>query len=458
MNGTKKNPAAWRDRRWHVGSLTYTTGGLALLFLWLLGGDFGFWFKERAVPPTVQLLLRQYHASDLLVGLLLTTLPQALALVTNPVVAHLSDRHRGRWGRRIPFLLATTPVAVVAMCGLAFGPPLGRWLHQVLGAFSPGETVSVLTVLGLFWTVFEFCTVVCNALLIALITDVVPKEVIGRFFALFRVASLGAGMVWSYFLLGKAEEHYSAIFLLLAAVYGASFGLMCLKVKEGELPPPPPAAPRGLARGFVNGAGVYLKDCLANPYYRWIYLASALSVMAFIPVNTYALYFAQSLEMSMDAFGKYGTVMLAISLVQAYPIGWLVDRYHPLRLTLIALACFSACALTAFFCIRTTGEFGFMYVLCGVMGGFWATAWAPLATMLFPRDKFGAFYAVLLVANALGQMLIALLCGWMLDRLDHDYRFIYLWASGLALLGLLAYAIVYRRFLKLGGVRNYVAP
>src|SRR5258707_4062436 len=88
--------AWWRDKRWHAGALTYTTSGLFLLFFWLLSGDFGFQFKERTVLPTLQLLLRQFKASDFVTGLLLLSLPQAIAIVANPVFGYLSDRHRSR--------------------------------------------------------------------------------------------------------------------------------------------------------------------------------------------------------------------------------------------------------------------------------------------------------------------------------------------------------------------------
>ena len=53
----------------------------------------------------------------------------------------MSDRHRGRWGRRIPFLLIPTPIIVLSVVGLAFSPLLGRHLHSALGASSPTHDV-----------------------------------------------------------------------------------------------------------------------------------------------------------------------------------------------------------------------------------------------------------------------------------------------------------------------------
>ena len=38
---------------WRVGTLTYTGGALAVLFCWLLWGDFAWSMKERAIGPII---------------------------------------------------------------------------------------------------------------------------------------------------------------------------------------------------------------------------------------------------------------------------------------------------------------------------------------------------------------------------------------------------------------------
>jgi len=45
-----------------------------------------------------------------------------------------------------------------------------------------------------------------------LVNDVVPREVIGRFYGLFRASSLIAGMLFNYFLLEHAEAYYFWLF------------------------------------------------------------------------------------------------------------------------------------------------------------------------------------------------------------------------------------------------------
>jgi len=434
------------------------------LFFWLLGGDFGFNLKERSVPVTLQVLLRQYHVSDMLTGFLLATLPQLIVLLIGPVVAFRSDRHRGRWGRRIPFLLVPTPIAVVSMIGLAYGPAIGRWANVALGASSPGEGPCVIATLGAFWALFELSALICNQVLVSLITDVVPGDVIGRFFGLFRFVSLLAGILFSYFVLGHVEQHYTIVFLVIAAIYGVSFTAMCFKVKEGTYPPPAPRPVlpgRGLGlrvRQLVSGLSTYLRDCFSLPFYRWFFLSFALSAMAGVPANLFTLFFARSLDLSMATYGKLSAVQFVLSLLQAYPIGWLADRFHPVRLTLIAMFLILLSNVLAFFLVRDATSFGVAFVVCGSLWGFWYTASSALPAALLAKPRFASLDSAKAIAGAVGQMIFGPICGRSLDLLNHDYKYMYAWAAALALLAFGATAVVYRYFMRYGGPQHYQAP
>jgi len=286
-------PAGKAPKTWRRGTLVYTAGGLMVLFFWLLWGDFAWNIKDRAIYPVAQMLLKQYGARDMLVGLLLGSIPMGLAMIMGPVISVHSDRHRGRWGRRIPYLLIPTPFAAVSMMMIAFSPPLGQHLHAFLGANSPGANACVLIVFSLFWSLFEVATTVANTILGGLINDVVPEEIIGRFFGLFRAVSLFAGIVFNFWLLGKAEMHYVAIFVVIAAFYGLGFSMMCFRVKEGEYPPVEslPVTKHGGKIG--SGFKAYIRECYANPYYRWIFVAMTFAALAGNPINSFSLFYAR---------------------------------------------------------------------------------------------------------------------------------------------------------------------
>ena len=185
------------------------------------------------------------------------------------------------------------------MLGLAFSPEIGTWMHGVLGGSSPGLNPSILVVFAVFWTVFEVATVTANAVFFGLINDVVPKAVIGRFYGMFRAMGLIVAMAFNYWLFGKAETHYTAIFIGIGVLYGVGFTAMCFKVKEGEYPPPAPIPP-SRAGGFVAAVRTYFRECFTRPYFLWIYASVALSWMAMMTANLFNLFFAQSVGMNMD--------------------------------------------------------------------------------------------------------------------------------------------------------------
>ncbi len=226
---------------WRAGTLTYTTAGLITLFLWLLWGDFAWSMRDRSVGPMSQWYLNELGISDLLFGLLFSSFPALIGIVLVPIISVKSDRHRGRFGRRIPFLLVTSPIAALGMIGLALTPSLGTWVH---GHF-PGQSEQTVALLcfGAFWAVFEIASITGLAIFGGLINDVVPEPLLGRFYGLFRAVSLIDGMIFNYWLMGKVPGHYTLILLVVGVFYGTAFLWVCFKVKEGTYPPPPPLPP-----------------------------------------------------------------------------------------------------------------------------------------------------------------------------------------------------------------------
>src|SRR5262249_53773997 len=147
--------------------------------------------------------------------------------------------------------------------------------------------------------------ITCNSVHGALINDVVPRPLLGRFFGLFRVVSLGAGILFEFFLLGRVESHYVEMFVGIGLLYGIAFSLMCLNVKEGEYgPPPPPVAhPLGPLGGAVE---TYVRDSFTRPYYLWLFASFTIANVAFAPINLFSTYYAQSVGMSMATYGRFG--------------------------------------------------------------------------------------------------------------------------------------------------------
>jgi MFS family permease len=443
---------------WRAGTITYTTGGLGVLFFWLLWGDFAWSVKERAIPAVVQLLMKNFGASDMVAGFLLGSLPPAIGIMLVPIISYKSDRHRGRWGRRIPFLLFPTPVVVLALVGLAFSPVLGADLDRWLGAHSFGRNPCTLMVLGLSWMLFEFATVTANALYGALINDTVPRQLLGRFYGLFRALSLVAAILFFFGFSADVEKHSVLIFLGVAALYGFGFTVMCLKVKEGEYPPRPAMDTGRNTAGFFRSARAYFKECFGHSYYWWFFGTSTLSAVASGPVNLFSLYFAKSLQMSTSSYFNYLALTYCISLALAYPLGWLADRFHPLRMNIAIVALYALVALLGGIFAVNPSIFGFFLVAHGVVTGSWATCTASMGQRLLPKGEFAQFSSAGGMILSFGFMFLAPAVGFFLDCVHHHYRYTFFIGFVLAIAALLASLVLHRKFMALGGPDNYLAP
>ncbi|MES2308468.1 MAG: MFS transporter [Verrucomicrobiota bacterium] len=444
-------------RSWSVGTLTYTLSGLMVLFFWLLWGDFAWCMKERAAVPVAQLLLKQLKASDMIVGLLVGSLPSAFGMIIGPMIGVMSDRHRGSWGRRIPFLLIPTPLIALSMSGLAFTPFFGKHLHEFLGASSPGLMPSTIIAFGFFWSLFEISTVISNSVFGGLINDVVPPSVIGKFFGVFRAVSLLAGIIFNYWMIGKAETHFMEIFLGLAVLYAGGITVMCFKVKEGDYPSVATSAESSKGK-IVTSNQCYMTECYAHPYYLWLFIALAFGALAAGPVNTFSVFYAKSVGMTVDEYGKCVALTYAISLSLAYFLGMAADRFHPLRISIVVTVLYLLFMLWGGIFAVNKSTFTFAYISHSVLSGAYLTGAASLLQRLLPKEKFGQLASAAGIFNALSFTLLPPLVGFMLDFSGHIYRYTFLFSSLLSGLALISFLMVHHQFMKLGGHQNYSPP
>ena len=452
-------------KTWRVGTLTYTMGGLVALFAWLLLGDFSWSMRDRSVQPMAQWFLGQLKVSGWLFGLIITSFPAFVGLVLGPIISVKSDRLRSRWGRRIPFLLVTTPIAAAGMIGLGCTPLVAEWARGQWPDLPP--LMVSLACFGLSWTAFEFATIAGQAVFGGLVNDVVPEPLLGRFFGLFRAVSLLGGIAFNKWLMGYTPTHFTVILLALGVFYGVSFLWVCFRIKEGEYPPPvteePVASLAPLARkNFFHAANhevrLYCRECFSNSYYVLVFLLMMTGAVASIPVNTYALLYAETLGVSMTTFGNGLALVYSISLVLSYFLGWLCDLFHPLRMVMVSLLLYLAAMIYG--AIFSVGAEIFLvaWVAHGVISGCYFTTSASLGQRLFPREKFAQFASAAGIFNGIFCMAIAPLMGVLIDVTGKEYRHIFTVGAALTMLALLLSLYVHRRFMALGGPKGYTAP
>ena len=464
-NAPANATAAKPGKTWRAGTLVYTSAGVGMVFFWLLLGDFVWSMRDRTVVPVAQWYLNHLGVSSLLFGLLITSLPAAIGLVVGPIISVKSDRHRGARGRRIPFLLVATPIAAAGMIGMGLTPLVARGVHALFPMAD--ARVAAIVCLAVFLTVYESGSIVVKSVFGGLVNDVVPKELLGRFYGLFRVISLADGIVFNFWIMGFVPTHHALILCVIGAVYGAAFMWVCLKVREGGYPAPS-ATPGGGGRETRGAAGWarrgaleirrYCRECYTQSYYVALFVMMMFAVVAFVPVHVFSIPQARSLGISMDAYGKCMAASYVVSLGLSFFIGWLADKFHPLRVSMAMMAGYAAVTAWGGFCATTQQAFLVAYVLHTVLAGAYYTGAASLGLRLFPHARFAQFASAGEVVFALAYIVVAPLVGTLIDASGKNYRLTFFAGSVLAACAFLCALHVHARFKKFGGTANYSAP
>jgi maltose/moltooligosaccharide transporter len=427
-----------------AGTLVYTGWGVATLTFWLLFGEFAIAMRERSAVPGAIELLRQYHASDTLISLLIAALPAAISIVIGPIVSYRSDRHRGKWGRRIPFLLWQTPLCALFMVGIGLSPWLGARADALLGAASPGLDFCVLGLFALFWALFETMAIMTLAIYSGLINDVVPVGVQGRFYSGVRVVSLAAGIIFNTCIFKLTEEHLMEIFVGIGILFGTGTMLMCLQVREGQYRGPEPD--NGPPPGFTTAAGTYFRECFSKRYYLTIFAALAFSWIAPMPFNTFSQIYSGQLGISKAELGNLLAAAFALSMGIAFLIGAAVDRFSALKVTTAVMCLYFASSVFGYLAIDS-GERNFhvAYVSHVVISGAYYTAVASLPMRLFPQDRFMQFNSAAFLITHGTSALVSTLQGPILDYSGHNYKLTLLFGAIFAAMSVLMLVRVGRK-------------
>lgn len=456
----------WRGRSFKVGTLNYTRGALLTIMFWMLWADLCLQIMER-LPDIIPLQLKWLGASDKLIGFVKDSLQAALTICIVPIIGMQSDRHRGPLGRRRPFLLWCSIPVCLFLVALGFVAPLTHWLHGVLspipgvGAAAPA-TVGIVLIMFFTAGFFLFNNYVLQVYQY-LVADVVPREVLGTFFGLYRAIGAVGWFVFNRWIFGYAETHVAWIYTTCAALYAVAFYLLVWRVKEGEYPPPELATER---LGPVKFIQLYAKECYTHSFYLKIFFLALFYWAAWVPFMTFVVFYATktagpgyapSLGVSVAEFGRIkGWTFLPQILVFAC-CGPLIDKFHSLRILLVGIVGIVVTFFAGFFLVHTPNQFLAWWIINQLMIALFQLAYLAMFPALFPREKYGQFFSANQLFFSLGLVVAPFLCGWLMDVVK-NYRYLYLWSGTCAALAMLSAFSLFRHWKRLGGDAGYVPP
>jgi maltose/moltooligosaccharide transporter len=456
------------QKTFHAGTLTYSLGGLFLLFFWLLWGDFCFSLMVVVWRSILPLQIRALDMPNWVIGVIAVSIPSILNVLLNPIISTASDRYRSRWGRRRPFMLIATPFIAIFLCLLGFSPDIGRWLHGSLVAQATGWSLGATTVgvIGFLLVLFYTADLFVGTVFWYFFNDVVPRAVMARFLGLFRMVGTGAGALYNYYIFPHALDHMRTIFIGVGVLYFVGFMMMCLIVKEGEYAPPKPR--EGSGRGLLAVIKGYVRGCTQQKLHKLLYLHIMFWAMA-SACRVFDVFLGLSLGLTLKDIGIIAAAVSVAAAVLTYPAGILADRFHPMRLMVwmkLSIVLVTPLNFVWLFTNYPASHNFWILVVLNVINLplllIYQASLMPLFMRLFPREQFGQFCSFIAICQAaigaLGGLLGGMFIDWMRVRFssalfgpDFCYRLIPAWDLFFYGLGLLALALVYREWLRLGG-------
>ena len=352
---------------------------------------FGMALAITTVSTYLSKVAEKFTSSTLLIGLILA-LEGIVALGVPLAAGSWSDRLRTRIGGRLPFLLAGTPIMVVALAVMG-----------LLKALGPLAIATFVFFVGYF-TAYEPYR--------ALYPDLTPDEIQGRAQstqALWRGAGTGLALVGGGLLLAVAQgiPFIAAAIILVASI--GTFTILVLK-REGV---------RDEGEGETTRERVKRLKRLVreHPALRAYLFANALWELSLAALKTFVVLYitiglGKSLPMAVAAIGAAAVFILA----GAPTAGKLADRFGPARVMRIALLVYGTGLLVPLVVTTPVGIAAIIPVVA-LGGAVIMTLPYALLVPMMPEDEHGALTGFYSLSRGIGIALGPVLAGAAIEGL-----------------------------------------
>ncbi len=375
-----------------------------------------FWqFYDQVIPYLLENLfgLKTFTANSVM------AIDNILALFMLPLFGAISDRTKTPLGKRTPYILFGT---VIAVC-----------LMGILAYFTQKAMFSgfIITLVALLFTMASYRTPA-----VAYMPDVTEKPLRSKANAIINLVGYLGGIfatISMMFLLSShktatgesvydSDQSFVPIFAVIAGFMLVSVIIMVLLLKENSLPHVVDAPSTDENAGKKMPPEVFKSLML-------ILLSVFLWYMAYNAVTTaFSRYCAAVWKTDLGTSSSYLLVATVSAIAAFVPLGFISGRLGRKKTVLLGVVLMTVCYAIAIF-IRHQSPV--MYAIFGVVG----IGWAAINVNSFPMvvemssgadvGKYTGFYYTFSTA---AQITTPLLSGFLIDRLGLGYNILFPYA------------------------------
>ena len=389
-----------------------------------------FWQMYDNVIP---LILREtFRMNESLAGAVMA-LDNILALFLLPFFGTLSDRCRNqKLGRRTPFILVGTAVAVVLMNLLplldnGFAAGGGRW-HFIAFIVVLG---GLLVAMGSY-----------RSPAVALMPDVTPKPLRSRANAIINLMGAVGGVLY----LGVAavlyptdkvknlvHVNYQPLFLVVSAIMAAAVAVLLLTIREPRLS----AENQSLEAQHPewnlaedDGSGREVLPAAVKRSLRFLLASIALWYIGYNGVTTwFTTYISQIMGEGLGGASRCLLVATVGAIVSYIPIGVVASKVGRRKTILAGCALLAACFLAGFLLTTVFSSINFvMYIVFALVGLAWAAINVnslPMVVEMCRGSDVGKFTGYYYTASMAAQVVTPVLAGTLMRHISYRVLFPY---------------------------------
>ena len=388
-----------------------------------------FWQMYNSIVPLI--LTNTFHLNETYSGAIMAA-DNVLALFLLPLFGAISDRTSTKIGKRMPFILFGTGLAIILMNLL---PMIDNSYAAAPGSF---KTISFVVVLGLLLVAMG----TYRSPAVALMPDITPKPlrskgnaIINLMGALGGVIYLGVAAVMypNSKVAGLAHVNYQPLFMVVSAIMFVAVAVLFLTIKEPRLV----AEQQKLERQHPewnlaedDGSG---NETLPKPVKKsLIFLLSSICLW-FIGYNAVETWFTTYVSQVMgQALGGASTCLLIATggaVVSYIPIGIIASRVGRKRTIMAGIILLAACFGLGYFLTTAYSSINLiMFIVFALVGLAWAAINVnslPMVVEMCRGSDIGRFTGYYYTFSMVAQVVTPIVAGSLMRHVSYTVLFPY---------------------------------
>jgi len=370
-----------------------------------------FWQLYDSIVPLI--LKNTFEIGDTVAGIIMA-LDNILALFMLPLFGALSDRTSTRIGKRMPYIIGGTALAVISMNFLPYGD---------------NSVNLTLFVTALLVTLVAMSTYRSPA--VALMPDVTPKPLRSKANAIINLMGAIGGaftlVVISLLVPDTGKPDYSPLFFIVSAVMVISVAVLVIFIDENRL-----VAEMQEINGHetdTDEKGSDSDKALPKDVRKsliFILLSIFFWFMAYNAVTTAFSKYAQSfLGIAGGGFAANLLVATAAAVVSYIPVGFIASKIGRKKTILIGIVMLFVSFSAAFF---FTSYHPLITIILALVGSGWAAINVnsyPMVVEMAKGSNVGKYTGYYYTFSMAAQILTPILSGALLEHVGYRTLFPY---------------------------------